>query len=595
MSHFRIKFVLSLFALTTAVTPHLSVAAHIELAPIIKEGTPGEVLLDDPILPSLSGRTESSSGSGSVVKSVEDRTALPVNETGNPGTFTQFRGLGLSAEDIDVEAFGVPLNSPQGGGFDFSSFPSYLFSDYQIQLGPSLAAFDPRGVAGTVSLKPWTATALRSEKLSWHFTDLITSSNLFEISAGTVNQARTVSAVAGYRTGDSKGSGFGLSSVFYRSQEQATQLRFHLLATDLDSLAPGSASRPSPQQRQVTARAIPVLQLDQKISDALILKSSLFYDLSYLRAEDPGVFASKDHVGQLGNENTLLYKEWKFGASFRRVTYDQLDASVPEEDLLNLQITRSVESGRLLFEPTLQSVSVNRFGTYPGASLGASYALERGTFAESARVFSRLSYSRKIPSFSARYYVAPFFTPNPDLLPEVDLTAIAGFELKDRFWNGTFQAFFQSRQDAILFNQTSNVNSGNARVASLVTSVGLQPLPILDLMNALTLSSSQVDATSREVPYLPTILNTLRMTFRPTDYLSAGLSSRWSSSVFPGGGADIPGYGLYDLFSEYHLDGEGQGLSLAAKVENLFDRPVELIKDFPLRGRVYSAFFSVAL
>ena len=128
---------------------------------LVKEGTPGDLLMQDAVVPSWqAGGQTCRAGSGTLQKSLSDQIALPVISTSVPGNNVQFRGLGRSAEDTDVQAFGIPLNPPQGGGFDLSIFPQFIWSSYEFQPGPALGTFDPRGTAGSLTLVPWTEQAL---------------------------------------------------------------------------------------------------------------------------------------------------------------------------------------------------------------------------------------------------------------------------------------------------------------------------------------------------------------------------------------------------------------------------------------------------
>ncbi|MGZ3707884.1 MAG: hypothetical protein ACXWPM_03500, partial [Bdellovibrionota bacterium] len=156
---------------------------EISLPPIVKEGTPGEVLMEDPIVPALGDSTRLDSGSGSVLHQLANEIPLAAPDPGRVG-FAQFRGFGKSAEDTDVQAFGIPLNSPLGGGLDQSIFPQFLWSDYRFQAGPSLGAFDPRANAGTLTFIPWTERALDEPGVGGRASQLYSSAGVAGTSAG---------------------------------------------------------------------------------------------------------------------------------------------------------------------------------------------------------------------------------------------------------------------------------------------------------------------------------------------------------------------------------------------------------------------------
>ncbi len=82
-----------------------------------------------------------------------------------------------------MQALGIPLNPPQGGGFDLSIFPQFIWSGFQYQAGPALGTFDPRGTAGSLTLLPWSAEALKLSKQATRVTAFYSSAKLFQVSA----------------------------------------------------------------------------------------------------------------------------------------------------------------------------------------------------------------------------------------------------------------------------------------------------------------------------------------------------------------------------------------------------------------------------
>jgi hypothetical protein len=204
------------------------------LPPIIREASPVDSLSLDPIIPSRKQETSLSSGSGSVDKNFEDEMPLSVTDPGRPGSLTQFRGLGDRAEDTNVQTLGIPLNYPQGGGFDLSSFPQYFWNDYRFTLSPSLSALDPRGVSGTLSLTPWTAQALNASISGPRnrFTTLYAGEDLQQVSASTVVPNRAA-ILAGYSNGNATGPTGSISARLLQTDQ--VDLKFHFLATRIDS------------------------------------------------------------------------------------------------------------------------------------------------------------------------------------------------------------------------------------------------------------------------------------------------------------------------------------------------------------------------
>lgn len=301
-----------------AIDPKEKVA---ELPSIIKysSDSPVDLLNDDPILPVVSGATHSTAGSGSIQRSISNRVPLPYYETGAPGNIAQFRGLGRSVEDTSVQALGVPLNYPQGGGFDLSIFPQFLWAGFQFQSGPSLGAFDPRAISGTVSLLPWTVDALRGET-EWQrkFWVMGSSAGLQQTALGMARPG-SWAAMLGMSLGKSVGPSGSFSIAF--GDPKRLSGRFHLLATHLEVQNPGAQSFPTPNARSLTIRMIPVAQVDYRFSEETLYKGSVFIDGSYLRSNDPdSQLYSSDHAYQVGTENVLLHGNWRLGLNLRHLT-----------------------------------------------------------------------------------------------------------------------------------------------------------------------------------------------------------------------------------------------------------------------------------
>src|SRR3712207_5316773 len=107
---------LSLFTFPVLAQPTPQPEETLTLPPIIKSGSAADVLTEDPVLPTRKIPALPSGTSGSPTRSYTMSQPTPVLENNQPGGFSQVKGFGRSSEDLNVMAFGVPLNSPQGGG-----------------------------------------------------------------------------------------------------------------------------------------------------------------------------------------------------------------------------------------------------------------------------------------------------------------------------------------------------------------------------------------------------------------------------------------------------------------------------------------------
>src|SRR4051812_17803177 len=105
------------FCLAALLPGAVAHAQEIELPPAVAEGSAADVLLQDPVVPVREGKPAPNTGTVGVERSLLDDLALPISASG-PGELANFRGLGRSSEDTNVQTLGIPLNGPQGGGFD---------------------------------------------------------------------------------------------------------------------------------------------------------------------------------------------------------------------------------------------------------------------------------------------------------------------------------------------------------------------------------------------------------------------------------------------------------------------------------------------
>ena len=149
---------------------------------ITKTGAPAEVLMDDPIVPARKGKVSLNSAAGSIQNSLQNQLPIPITDSGKPGNLGQVRGFGPSAEDVDVQAFGLSLNPPQGGGFDLSTFPQFLWSSFNFQSGPALNSMNQSAASGTLRLIPWSVQALKESGSGARGTEFFSNLEVNQIS-----------------------------------------------------------------------------------------------------------------------------------------------------------------------------------------------------------------------------------------------------------------------------------------------------------------------------------------------------------------------------------------------------------------------------
>lgn len=561
----------------------LSSPAHADgltLAPVVAQGSPTEALQLDPVLPTFGAPLDQAAATGSVTEQIADETALPTSQTLRPGNTAQFRGLGLNADDTNVQAFGVPINPPQGGGLNLATLPHYLWESFRFQSGPAPGSFDPKSVAGSLILTPWTQSAMREEAgPATRVTQFYSGAGLFEMSLGT-RVPGSGAVLLGYSEGKLEGPAGSLSVG--RRLGADLSARFHLLMARTRAETPFGTQ--NPEARTLSARAIPVLATDLNVGRDSVLKSQLFFDQNYLRYENAS-FHSADHSSQLGFDHALLVGNTRLGASFRSQSLRTLDDAPPSDYFVNLQGSHLLELGSWSLEPGLQMVGAKDQGWSPEGSVGARVAV-----AHEQSLFGRVAFSRRFGSLTDRYYRVPGVLPNPDLKAERDWTAIIGTEGQAGALAHQLQLVGQLRQEAqqtVILPGFTYVreNRGQARIAALLAELSYSLTPLLRLRDNGVLTRSSVDDQQSRFPYVPEASNSLRIELGPGSALPPWLAflrvravSR--SAVEP---VDLPGYSFYDLGGVVRFWGNFQ---LQATLENLGNRPIEISPGFPSEGRV---------
>jgi len=568
--------------------------------PVIKvTGNAADALADDGSVPAQEVRGGGLSSRGSSARAVGDELGLPVTDFGRPGGLSQIRGEGMSAEEVGVESLGVPLNDPEGGGFNFTEFPSFMWSSFTYRTGPAGGAYDPRASAGAASLVPWSAAAIDQERSTLEARQSFVGPKLRETSAGA-SRGHRYALLAGYSHGSVEG---GSGSISARVLDQPSEsLKLHLLGTDVRASAPGSSSFPSPRASLLFQRLIPVAEF-RAGEDAHQLRASIFYDWSRIAYNNPDqpTFASDDRARQFGVETAFIQDRWKLGSGIRRVAFDRLDFKAPPEWLGNVSASYVFGDDASRVTPEARLVGSSRFRISPEASVS-----QRLKLGENSALYSKLGYSVAFPSINDRYYSSPYFNPNPSVHPEHDGSVLLGTEFKGDRGKISIEDFFQERRQALvrLSDDTgilSIQNSGRAWVESLRARGEYDLSPQFRANGSLTWSRSRLSSLGVSFPYQPQWLAIAGLGFSPLSDFEAArlqLGTRMLSSQTVGPFARLPGYGTLDFSGSWRLlrasDGVAQdgGLYIDGRVDNLFDRRYEPVLGFPAEGRVLSVALS---
>ncbi len=596
------SFVLS-FVLLTALVASASARADTDvmgrtwLLPEIKveESTPVETLSLDPTLPVVSGKSNPSGARGSLENALFNQIALPTTNNAEPGTISQFRGAGRSVTDTEVQALGISLNPPAGGGLDLSTLPQYLWSDFEYQMGPALGAFDLRANSGTLILTPWTESALNSAESSASGRVMSSSAGVTQTAAGA-DWGRQGAILAGYSGGTATGPSASLST---RWNAGPLRGKFHVLGSQIEAPVPGSLSYPTPDARQVSTRVLPVLQADADVGEG-ILKTSAFYDVIDLDNTDPGTknlypgeSQSNSRTRQGGVELAYLNGGFSLGAGARRTDYglrSEYSGMRYDTDQAETATHASVgylwQEGAFQLSPRLEGTSLSTYGFRPGASLGARYAFTPGV-----STFLRGSSTYIFPGLLDRYYQSSSFMGDPNLLTERDWTLQTGVEGSAQGTQASFQLMYQLRQDAIVNPASGYGSPSNVGDATLGTALATVNQDLVSGFQAFTSASyrwSRVLQTGARFPYVPQYSQVVGLKWAdspetPKVQLRSSFRAVTESTVTSETDL-LPGYGVLELGAQVRL----AQVNLILQVEDALDRAPQFTKDYPSQGRLVS-------
>ncbi len=499
--------------------------SEIVLSPVIVDGTPSDVLKFDPIVPSTYGTTTLKASNGGIAKDISNQLPFHLSDNMKPGNVVNMSGNVRTAEEFDVNVLGIPLNAPQGGGFNLTSFPQYMWSGFNFQLGPSMGAYDPRAIAGSLSLKLWTQDALLDEKKETRITAFDSTNKISQHSVG-VDIGKKFAINLGSSRGNVKGPAGSLSARLLETDRVKT--KFHLIATRQKTEDFQSERSTQATADYTVMRVIPILQADADISSNVIFKSSFFWDHTYLKTDDPtnvmSVTHERAHVRQGGVETALILGKTRLGVGARQVDFKRLTFSAPEEKMLNLQATHSLQiSDHTVIEPTIGGTAVTRFGFKPMATLGIRH--ETTEDAQTFGQFLRLGYHNRFPSLLDRYtlyrvtgFAGPAYAaPNPDLKVERVYSGELGLDFKHERFSSSLTGFGRYSKDARYYKNAvvsyafgptvvssgQVINNGDAYTYGAIHAIDFDVTSFLTLGTKVNWTKSRYRKTQEEFLYQP--------------------------------------------------------------------------------------------
>ncbi len=525
-----------------------------------------EMLRRETLLPSVQIPLESAPGA--VLDSIGRFSLFPPQNYGYPAGASGVSLGGRGIEDTQVTTLGVPLNLPQGGGPDLSTFPGFLWSEALVNPSTGSAGFSPSASAGSIELVPWTRSRL--SEATGPDSRITTSADrqLQTLAIGT--RKDTIAMLAGVSAGMLRGPSGSLSYEFLKSSSHRS--RFHILGSDLEGDVPGGSLKRS-------RRILPVLETRTLLTPDTALASTAFADLTDLYG---------NRSEQFGIENSLSSGHWLFSFSARHVHFK--NEGEYRESPLHAGISREFgRRGKMRVRAGIDAVRVEDTGIEPGGRLSIRWNT-RGPLTPVLE-FSSIA---KMPTLSARRYVLDTGTyryrGNPGLLPERVWSGILAVDQAGSTFQSRWTLKSELRNDAQINTSglpvNTTLNAGNAMLFSAQADARFTLSPAWALRSGALLSWSRLDATGLPYPDLPPFSWNGGLEIGMGDEFKLETDARYLGDSTTFDGAPHPAYFLVDQQIRWF---PAPDLEIRAGVINLFDERAQMVVGFPLPGRLLRA------
>ncbi len=525
-----------------------------------------EMLRRETYLPSI--QVPLDAAPGAVLDSLSRFSLFPPQNYGYPAGASGLSLGGRSIEDTQVTTLGVPLNLPQGGGPDLSTFPGFLWSEALVGSSTGSAGFSPSAAAGSIELVPWTRSRITENSGPDSRFTSSADRQLQTLSIGT--RKDTIAMLAGVSSGMLRGPSGSLSYEFMRSSIHRS--RFHILGSDLEGDVPGGGIKRS-------RRILPVLETRTLIAQGTALASTAFADLTDLYG---------NRSEQFGIENSLTSGPWLLSFSARHIHFR--NEGEYREWPLHAGVSREFgQRGKMRVRAGIDAVRVEDTGVEPGGRVSIRWNT-RGPLTP----VLELSSIAKMPTLSARRYVLDTgsyrYRGNPGLLPERVWSGVLAVDQVGSNFQSRWTLKSELRNDAQINTsgrpENTTLNAGNAMLFSAQADARFVLSPAWTLRSGALLSWSRLDATGLAYPDLPPFAWNGGLEIGLGDEFKLETDARYLGDSTAFDGSAHPAYFLVDQQIRWF---PAQDLELRAGVINLFDERAQMVVGFPLPGRLIRA------
>ena len=541
-----------------------------------------ETLNQDTFVPAM--KTDLNGERSTTEDTIKWTNPYPLQDYGYPGGASGVNVGGRSIEDTQVTTMGVPLNLPQGGGADFSVFPSFLWDQVTISQVTSSSGFAPSAASGHVDFSPWTRERLLDHQ-NRDYTARATVS--YDHDSQTYSLGATegnYSVLVGASTGEISGLAGEASAILYNSG--SGHILAHIIGSNERAVSPGSLLFPTPGADLKSWRLIPVIESSFKLNSDLQIQTTAFADLSSLTDEDPNTSNDSDtRTQQFGIENVVVSGLNTLAISTRYVRFLGATYGTLHEVPLFAGYTRDV----FFSDATSMKASINgtylaSTGFYPGGRVSFKFAASEKNYP-----FAEVNAVAKMPTLVDRYAnYGSFFVGNPNLKPERVYAALGGYRFEENHIvsTSTLKGEYRTGVQVATPDETSVMNGGDAYLFSFTEEASDPVLRWLDIRSSLLFTYSKLNDSGFSYPDLPFATATAGVRGHYHELWSVETDARLVGVSAGPNGRNHLDYALFDLVVSYQ---PLKNLRIDAGLDNIFSSDAQAVLDYPLEGRRFFA------
>ncbi|PKL85043.1 MAG: hypothetical protein CVV22_09890 [Ignavibacteriae bacterium HGW-Ignavibacteriae-1] len=558
---------------------------------------------------------------------------IKIRDYGGLGGIKTISMRGSMASQTVIMLDGIKLNSSQNGMIDLNVIPVALIDRILTTSGGMSAMHGSNAMGGVIDFG--SNYNMQSTKIITNFGSF--GERLVSLSGGTNLSGLNISAFGEYRTTNGDYSlninqygkkynyhrenadyscySFGLISGF--SLDSSSHLRFSSITNIADKGVPGAVLQGSIES--LTARSdefysISSLSYSKLFSESLLFTSSLSYKYSENHFID-SKYVPLDYSG-----NTNFYANDLTFSGNLRLKKKYLDLNFSTElfhsqlvgDMLDKtlggQVDRSgfslgLTSEFLQISDYLRVVAASRLDMFSdnSSALSPFLGVILMPFNGVIEIPINISYNLRVPSFNELYYLN---YGNSDLKPERSTSVNLGVRTYlSEHLNIQSNVFYINTSDMILSVPKSPVQ-WSAQNVGKVDSYGFE----LDLNGILfdnllsySFAYTRMNVIDKQpetpnydklLPYFPQESFGLTMFVTYSDFV-LGNTFNYSSFAYSlrdnNHSSIIDNYLIYDVSLTKKFNFEQYSFQLRLDVKNLFDTEFEIIKNYPMPGRIFRA------